>query len=161
MNKLQRLAVSFGVSTTLCLVCLAGVHAATHDRPNPYFGHEEGINVLQDFTFPYLTIGIEATGVASQVGRYDGQGIVVIDVTTGEVVLAQYVSTASNGDQLFADLQSTPLDEFTLLVEGNITGGSGRFDGATGQYLFLLRYDLPSAILPNSYNADFFGWIRR
>ena len=137
------------------------VWAASGKPIRPYFGIETGTNVLQDFSFPFLTIAIEADGVASQIGRYRGEGSVVIDVTTGQAVLGEYVSTARNGDQLFAELSSTPLDEFTLLVEGTIAGGTGRFANAEGKYLFLLQYEFPSDVLPNNYDGIFSGWIRR
>ncbi len=148
-------------SALVAIALVPAATAATDGPPRPYFGTESGTNVLQDFSFPYLTIAIEADGVASQVGRYSGQGVVVIDVTTGDVVLSQYTSTARNGDQLYADLNSIPIDEFTLLVEGTITGGTGRFANASGEYLFLLRYDYPSDVLPNSYDAVFSGWMSR
>ena len=134
--------------------------AAWADHSRPYFGIESGINVLVDNSFPILTIGIEAEGWATQVGRYDGSGTIVLNALTGEVLLAEYTSTARNGDQLFADLESTPIGDTTLLVRGTITGGTGRFAGASGQYWFWLEYDLPSTELPNSYDAIFFGRLR-
>ena len=135
---------------------------AQADHPRPYFGIESGINILVDgSSYPVITIGIEAEGWATQVGRYNGNGTIVLNVNTGEALLAEYTSTARNGDQLFADLESTPIDDKTLLVRGTITGGTGRFAGASGQYWFWLEYDLPSTELPNSYDAVFFGHLRR
>ena len=85
----------------------------------------------------------------------------MIDVVTGEVLLAQYTSTDRNGNQLYADLESTVINDTTLLVEGTITGGTGRFAGASGEYLFLLKYDQPSSVLPNTYHGIFAGHIWR
>lgn len=58
--------------------------------------------------------------------------------------------TAANGDKLFADISGqlefgiSPDGRPTLSgpVAGAITGGTGRFEGATGSYTFSLVFDL-------------------
>jgi hypothetical protein len=118
----------------------------------PFKGVEGGIQFVQGFEFPVLTIGFVSRGRATHLGKYEGVGSVEINVLTGETDNAQITLTAANGDQLRVDLIGVPLDEFTTCIYGEIKSGSGRFDGAAGCYHYLLVTELPFDFLPNPDN---------
>jgi hypothetical protein len=78
---------------------------------------------------------IEASGTATQLGRFTLAIPHVVNRATRTAV-GQYVFTAANGDVLTADFTS----QATVIAPGvlssadtlTITGGTGRFSGATG-----------------------------
>ena len=79
------------------------------------------------------------TGEATHLGRYTVSYEVEVDLPTGtgSGLSAQYV--AANGDSLFAEGsgQATPTDDpsvFVVVEIYTITGGTGRFAGATGSF---------------------------
>ena len=78
---------------------------------------------------------------------------------TGEAFDANITVTAANGDQIFVDLDALPLSPTTSLITGTITGGTGKFDGATGVYLYFLETDFPSDVLPNPFTGTWSGTI--
>jgi hypothetical protein len=86
--------------------------------------------------FPNLTVDGTATGVAAHLGRFTMHWHDEVNLLTaagfGFVELV-----AANGDTLFGDSdgQANPTDDpDILLIVGavNITGGTGRFEGAAG-----------------------------
>jgi len=86
---------------------------------------------------PLASVLLEGSGVASQLGRFtfDFQHIVNQATRVGS---GTYVFTAANGDTLTADAtgQATLVAPGVLTVAetGDITGGTGRFAGATGSF---------------------------
>jgi hypothetical protein len=91
-----------------------------------------------DVPFPTLFVDASGSGVATQLGRFTVtyQFEVNLDTFFG-VGSAEYV--AANGDRVFTEGQgqgTVPTEDGTsVIVETNIiTGGTGRFEGATGQF---------------------------
>jgi hypothetical protein len=88
--------------------------------------------------FPTFDISIHGIGHATLLGQFTSSGTGTIDIPTRTAVgvgSAQF--TAANGDQIFAVVtgNGTPIAGTNLLaiVENyTITGGTGRFAGATG-----------------------------
>jgi hypothetical protein len=82
---------------------------------------------------------IVGSGTATQIGRYRLVSELVIDLNTLSGV-QQAVFTAANGDKLTATViaqgtETVPGVTITTLEIGTITGGTGRFAGATGSYV--------------------------
>ena len=80
----------------------------------------------------------EGTGTATHFGRYSIVAETTIDFAMGTST-AQRIMTAANGDALFLTVkaQATPNADgvtFNLVESATITGGTGRFAGATGTY---------------------------
>ena len=81
----------------------------------------------------------EMAGVATQLGRFEVVVSVVVDFGGLPVTgVGTATFTAANGDQIFADVTgySEPLEPgvVRIIEKGVITGGTGRFAGATGSY---------------------------
>ena len=88
--------------------------------------------------FPTLYVDGNGSGNATQLGRYaiSYQAEVNIPTLSGPV---SATLTAANGDQLFAEGwgQATPTgkpNQVSIVEEYTITGGTGRFAGATGNF---------------------------
>ncbi len=72
-------------------------------------------------------------------GTIEGTGTTTLTGETTFDYSAEYTITAANGDQLFATDVGTgtvdPADGSAVIdITGTITGGTGRFEGASGSY---------------------------
>lgn len=80
---------------------------------------------------------VTGTGQASHLGQASYEDHTLLDPSTGTATGTQ-VMTAANGDQLFSTLHVvlTPRGDgtSTVAVHFTITGGTGRFSGASGYY---------------------------
>jgi hypothetical protein len=122
------------VLAVLTIVGLAGPAAAQH--PVPFHGVFEG-----DYTVtpipgtPTATLVVSASGNGSQVGAFELEIPHVVNFATGS-----YLMTVANGDMVFGTFtgHATPIGtdgHYAMLVEEvTITGGTGRFAGATGSF---------------------------
>jgi hypothetical protein len=86
---------------------------------------------------PIASVVIEGTGNATQLGRFTVEIPHLVNQAT-RIAVGTYVFTAANGDTLTADFsgQATLVSPGVLSVAetGVITGGTGRFEGATGSF---------------------------
>jgi hypothetical protein len=102
----------------------------------PFRGSFEGTEVNQVVP-PHLVVTGTAEGHATHLGRYTATFNVVVDLATsssiGSIVLA-----AANGDELtgtFTGQGTTTAPNVAHIIENvTITGGTGRFAGATGTF---------------------------
>lgn len=125
----------------------------------PFKGVEAGVQFVQNFEFPILTVGFESRGTGTQIGAYEAVGSFEINVDTEEAGNAHGLLTAANGDEIFVDLVGVLIDDFTTCIYGEITGGTGRFEGAEGCYHYLLVTEFPRSVLPNSFVGVWDGTI--
>lgn len=133
--RVTRLVLSVLV---LSMVLTAPVGA----RSVPFKGSWSGVTVSGDLTnFPLVAIVAEGTGQLTHLGRYFMSSPHTTDVSTGETIGDQ-IFTAANGDMLTAFCAGFPQPQPDGTVVGGldceITGGTGRFEGATGDYVFFL-----------------------
>jgi hypothetical protein len=94
--------------------------------------------VVTPLTPPFVSVAIEGTGNATQLGHFTVSVPHLVNRSTG-VLVGSYEFTAANGDTLTADFvgQSMPsgVPGILYVVEtATITGGTGRFAGATGSF---------------------------
>ncbi len=105
----------------------------------PFKGHLElARGIVTPLTPPIVSVEIEGTGNATQLGHFAVSVPHLVNRSTGMLV-GSYEFTAANGDTLTADFvgQSAPSGVPGVLVveeTATITGGSGRFAGATGSF---------------------------
>ncbi len=91
---------------------------------------------------PILRLESTGTGIGSHIGKATLLAYPTIDFRTNPIsVSGTLVITAANGDEIFASFtgtrtatSSTVLD-FTINATYTITGGTGRFQNATGSFV--------------------------
>lgn len=150
-RKTRRPARRILVAATALIAFVAGVgaHAASAATIRPFKGFYSG-----SFTPTTTGFSVVGAGRATSLGLSKNQGIVAMQAqvntscpTTGFVVTNDEILTAANGDQVdFAILdQPCPVAGEPGIYDGvstyQITGGTGRFAGASGEGTFEGRGD--------------------
>ena len=124
------LSVGLVVAVAVSLASVAVAVAAE----TPFKGTLNAVETSH-LVFPIASVDREGTGTATHLGKYTEHATLQVNVLTGSSTGAA-TFTAANGDTLTASItgQSTPTSPGVLsIVEVyTITGGTGRFAGATG-----------------------------
>ena len=94
---------------------------------------------------PLLSADVEATGNATHLGKFALDIPHLVNPAKG-TACGTYTFTAANGDMVFADFAGiatpTAVPGVLYIVEtAKITGGTGRFAGATGSFTTERLYD--------------------
>lgn len=88
---------------------------------------------------------VEATGTATRLGRFSVDVPHLVN-TTNRTAVGYYEFTAANGDRIYAEftgqasLTATP-GVISIVETATITGGTGRFAGATGGFVVNRLFD--------------------
>ncbi|HUQ80686.1 MAG TPA: hypothetical protein VM076_06105 [Gemmatimonadaceae bacterium] len=95
---------------------------------------------------PFFDVLLHGTGVASHLGRFTLVAPHRVNTNTGGAA-GTFTITAANGDMLTGDFTgaSTPIElpnVFAVVETAHITGGTGRFVGATGGFIIRRVVDL-------------------
>jgi len=120
----------------LAILGLAGpVPAGEHV---PFKGRLEGVETHTPLAPPFVMVDVEATGNATQLGQFTLDDASIVDLATRPGI-GTYAFTAANGDTLTADVtgQATLIPGTAIVYieeTATITGGTGRFAGATGTF---------------------------
>src|SRR5688572_30657819 len=131
--------------TLLAVLSLAGSAAAATEVPLKG-GLEGTVTRSSDPGNPAIVqVDVEGEGHASQLGRFTFSAPHYVD-TVARTATGTYELTAANGDTVTADFTgtATPTDTpgVLLIVEtATVTGGTGRFAGATGSFTVERLYD--------------------
>jgi hypothetical protein len=111
---------------------------------------------------PLVSVHVEAQGNASHLGRFtlDSRHVVNFDDLTGAGTAEL---TAANGDTLTTNLSgvATPQETpgvFFIVETFTVTGGTGRFAGATGQFV-AERWSSPSGPTNGTTSGSFEGTL--
>lgn len=112
--------------------------------------------------FPAIVITATGTGVANHLGRFTSIG--VNSGTLGQPTSSgTWDFVAANGDMLTSTVESTaePLGPASVFVTtaGTITGGTGRFAGATGAYTMTFTDVHDEATATGTFDGAFDGFI--
>jgi hypothetical protein len=140
------------------LVAVLGLarHAAAGDLV-PFRGNLEGL-VTRSGAPPIVTVNISATGNATQLGQLAVSIPHSVNVVT-RTATGEYLFVAANGDTLTATFigasMPTPADPTVLAIEehATITGGTGRFAGATGGFTTERLYDTIAGTTVGSFEG--------
>lgn len=102
----------------------------------PFRGSLEGTASITPLTPPMVAVDIDATGTATYLGRFTLEAPHVVNQATLTAV-GTYLITAANGDTITANLAGTatmvePPFVIAITETATVTGGTGRFEGATG-----------------------------
>jgi hypothetical protein len=135
----RRFAVALAAVAVLGFAGPAAVGAEV-----PFKGILEG-DVTRTLAPPLVLVDIDAAGRATQLGRFTVDVPHVVDPAT-RTAAGSYQFTAANGDTVSADFTGlatpTEIPGVLYIVEtATITGGTGRFAGATGSFTVERWYD--------------------
>ena len=132
----------------------------------PFKGRLDGSFVATPTENPMIMVGgAQAVGLATHIGAFTKVTSDVTNIVTGEVVGA-FTMTAANGDHLtgvyrgFLAFGASP-GTFSWLLNATITGGTGRFLHATGEFVFIASGNavVVDGIVNGNYTETFDGTI--
>ena len=126
----------FGALVAASAVALAIIAVSAVAAETPFKGTVNAVETSQ-VVFPIASVNREGTGTATYLGKYTEHVTLQVNVLTMSSTGAA-TFTAANGDTLSASVvgQATRIAPTVLsIVEVyTITGGTGRFAGATGTF---------------------------
>ena len=134
---MKRRSLAAGLAlAALVVLGLAGPVAAGDQVP--FKGSLDGVAKVTPRTPPFVFVNIEGEGHATHLGNFEVSIPHVANRSNGAAA-GSFVFTAANGDTLTADFigQATPTDVpgvRSIVATATITGGTGRFAGATGSF---------------------------
>lgn len=126
------------------------------DEQLPFKGKLEGTVTVTPLDPPLATVVIEATGTGTRLGRFSLSVPHVVNQAI-RVGSGNYEFTAANGDTLTASFTG----QATLLAPGvlattetaTITGGTGRFAGASGGFIAERVFVVASGTTTGSFDG--------
>ena len=151
---MKRFSSAAGLAlATLVVLGLAGPVAAGEQVP--FKGSFEGDVTVTPLAPPFLQADVEAMGKATHLGRFTLDIPHVVNRANGTAV-GSYEFTAANGDTLYAIFTGTATPTATpgvLYIEetATITGGTGRFAGATGSFTVERLFDTVDGTTEGSF----------
>ena len=144
-------------TAALAALTLAGPVSAGTDLP--FKGALAGNATVTPLGGPMVAVVIDATGTATHIGRFTLQAPHVVNQATLTAV-GTYTLTAANGDVLTADLAGTarmvePPNVVAITETATVTGGTGRFAGATGSIQVERVFNRATGVTTGTFE----GWI--
>jgi hypothetical protein len=142
---------------TVALVCPApALGSAASDQEVPLKGSIEALETY-DLQFPTLFVDAFATGTSTHLGHFTATYQVQVNLLTGGGPAIIHL-VAANGDAIFAEGsgQGTPTQdpEVSSIVETyTITGGTGRFEGASGSFIVVRLVNTVTGITSGSFDG--------
>ena len=154
MKTIMKTVLYLQMTAVLLTVALAGPAAV--GKPVPFHGSIQGLEIA-DVQFPRLFVDGSGSGRATHLGRFTVTYEVVVDFLTHET-FGSYLFTAANGDSLATDITGlgTPTenpDVVSVVEVHTITGGTGRFAGATGNFIRTYSLNLVTGVTSGSFDG--------
>jgi hypothetical protein len=147
---------SFAAAVTLAALVLVGLAGpAAAGEQVPFKGSLEG-PVTHTTVAPHTDyVVVDATGTATRLGQFTLTVPHFVDTST-RTAAGTYQFTAANGDTLTADFTgvSVPTDVpgvIYIVETATITGGTGRFEGATGTFVAERLFDRVAGTTTGSF----------
>lgn len=144
------------IAAIALVLTLAGPAVAAEQVP--FKGSLSGTVTVTPLSPPMASVLVDGSGIATQLGRFTVEMPHLVNQAT-RIATGTYIFTAANGDTLTADFsgQATPVAPGVLTVSetGVITGGTGRFEGATGSF----TADRTFLVATLTTTGSFHGWI--
>ena len=140
---------------TLVVLGLSGPVAA--GEKVPFKGRFEGDVTITPLVPPFVSVLVEATGKATHLGKFTLDIPHVVNRAKGTAV-GTYEFTTANGDTLTADFtgKATPTAKpgvLAIVETATITGGTGRFAGATGSFTTKRLFDTAAGETAGSFEG--------
>ena len=125
--------------------------AAIRGSQLPFKGDLHAIEVAEG-DLHHLT----GTGNGTHLGRFGYAATITVDESTGDGA-GTVAWTAANGDEVFAKTAGSIVDQsesgITIQETQTITGGTGRFNGASGAILLMRTLDFATGNTAGSYTG--------
>jgi hypothetical protein len=155
MNVITKTGIYAAMAAMVVASVLVGPAVAKQEVP--FKGSIQGIEIDIPQADGTLSVNGSGTGLATHLGRFTATYEVTVDLSNGSGIGSlQFI--AANGDRIFTTLlgQGTPtgtpginhIEEFNT-----ITGGTGRFVGATGRFIMERLVDLTTGITSGSFDG--------
>ena len=130
--------------------------AVAADNEVPFIGRLEGIETITPIDPQFLSVLMKGTGDATQLGRFT-----LVHMETANLLtltgLGSFAFTAANGDILTADFTSqaspTTPGVLSIVETAFISGGTGRFAGATGHFTVTRSFDFATNLTAGSFEG--------
>jgi hypothetical protein len=140
---------------TLVVLGLAGPAAAGEEVP--FKGRLEGDVTISPLAPPVLSVLVEATGKATHLGKFTLEIPHLVNAGKGTAA-GSYEFTAADGDTLTADFAGKATPTATpgvlyIVETATITGGTGRFAGATGSFTTKRLFDTVAGTTTGSFEG--------
>ena len=127
------------------------------DKGVPFIGRLEGFETITPIDPQFLSALMKGTGDATQLGRFTLVRPEIVNLLTSTSI-GSFAFTAANGDTLTADftgqgsLSATP-GVLSVVETAFISGGTGRFAGATGHFTATLSFDFATNLTAGSFEG--------
>ena len=148
---------SLAASLTLAVAVMGLAGPVAAGEQVPFRGRLEGDVTVTPLEPPYVQVDVDATGNATHLGRF-ALAIPHIVNRANMTATGSYQFVAANGDRLTADftgqasLTETP-GVLAIVETATITGGTGRFAGATGGFICERLFDTVIGTTNGSFNG--------
>jgi hypothetical protein len=119
------------------LTAVFGPHGVWASDSVPFKGSAEGAIISASPDPAGLLVTVTADGAATYLGRFSREEVLLLNPGTGTVA-GTIVFTAANGDELSGVVTGQFTSPTTVAGTYTFTGGTGRFENATGEADFSL-----------------------
>ena len=134
----------------------SGAGLSSHSsQPVPFKGTLEGTQTLTPLAPPMGAVNGSATGTGTHLGQFSVTFPHTVNFATRTGV-GTYTFTAANGDTLTASFtgQASGGPVVSLLEHATVTGGTGRFAGATGTFTVQRQFDPSTGVTQGSFEGE-------
>jgi hypothetical protein len=122
----------------------------------PFRGSLEGTQSVTPLAFPLLAVDGSGAGTATMLGRFTVRFPHTVTLTT-RIGVGTYTFTAADGDTLTADFSGQAAEDPPLVSieeHATITGGTGRFDGATGSFVVRRQFNQATGATSGTFEGS-------
>lgn len=136
-TRMMRTAASAVSIALVASAFLGHTRPAAADESLTFKGSYTGVDTSIPLILPFVQATVEAAGSASHIGNFTFTEVVTVNTATG-LGSGIFLFTTANGDTVFGTItgQATfvPPHFLNIAETATITGGTGRFAGATGSF---------------------------
>jgi hypothetical protein len=144
-------------SLALAIVAVLGLaRPASAQQQVPFLGRLAGVVTRAPLTPPYVSALVTATGNATLLGQFQLSIPHTVN-TAARTAVGSYQFTAANGDTLSASFGGKSMLKapgvLAIVETATITGGTGRFAGATGAFICQRLYNTVTGRTTGSFSG--------
>jgi hypothetical protein len=129
---------SFAAGLALAIVVVLGLTGPVAAQVQvPFYGRQVGVDTATAVNPPFVSVQVNTTGNATHLGKFTSAELATVNIIT-RIGTGTFLFTAANGDTVFGTFSGlatlTAPNVLTIVENAFITGGTGRFAGATGGF---------------------------